>query len=52
MWESINRARFLVVDLTQRNPNVFYEVGLAHALGKEVLLLTQTMDDAVRSAGH
>ena len=45
IWEQINRARFLIADLTGQNPNVFYEVGLAHALGKDVLLLTQTMTD-------
>jgi hypothetical protein len=31
--------------MTGRNPNVFYEVGYAHALGKIVLLLTQNGDD-------
>lgn len=31
--------------MTDRNPNVFYEVGYAHALGKIVLLLTQKTDD-------
>ena len=44
IWEYINRARFLVAELTHRNPNVFYELGLAHALSKEVILLTQSMD--------
>jgi len=44
IWERINRARFLIADLTDRNPNVFYELGLAHALSKDVVLITQTMD--------
>jgi hypothetical protein len=44
IWEKIVRARFIIADLTGKNPNVFYEVGLAHALGKEVVLLTQSMD--------
>jgi hypothetical protein len=43
IWERINRARFLIADLTGQNPNVFYELGIAHALGKDVLLLTQDM---------
>jgi hypothetical protein len=45
VWEKINRARFIIADLTRRNPNVFYEVGIAHALGKEVILLAQSMED-------
>ena len=44
IWERINRARFLVADLTNQNPNVFYELGLAHAISKDVILLTQSMD--------
>lgn len=45
IWRSICRARLVIADLTGRNPNVFYEVGLAHAIGKEVILLTQSMND-------
>ncbi|MBZ5491128.1 MAG: nucleoside 2-deoxyribosyltransferase [Acidobacteriia bacterium] len=37
----ISKAAFLVADTTGSNPNVFYEIGYAHALGKKVLLLTQ-----------
>jgi hypothetical protein len=44
IWERINRARFIIADLTQQNSNVFYELGLAHALSKDVILLTQTME--------
>jgi hypothetical protein len=44
IWERINRARFLVAELTHQNANVFYELGLAHALSKEVILLTQSME--------
>lgn len=41
IWERVNRARFLIAELTNQNPNVFYELGLAHALGKDVVLITQ-----------
>lgn len=45
VWIYINKAGIIVGDLTTRNPNVFYEVGLAHALGKKVILITQNMED-------
>lgn len=44
IWERINRARVLVAELTDRNANVFYELGIAHALSKDVLLITQSME--------
>lgn len=45
IWERINKARLIVADLSGKNANVFYEVGLAHALSKEVILLTRSMED-------
>lgn len=45
IWESINRAQLVIADLTGRNPNVFYEAGLSHALPKKFIQITQTMDD-------
>jgi len=41
IFNQISRADVIVADMTGRNPNVFYEVGYAHALGKIVLLLTK-----------
>ena len=49
---SIERARIVVADLTGRNPNVFYEVGIAHTLNKEVLLLSQSMSDVPFDLRH
>lgn len=43
--ELIETAAVVVCDLSKRNPNVFYEAGIAHTLGKEVILLTQSDDD-------
>lgn len=45
IWEGILRANVVIADLTNRNPNVTYEVGLADVLGKEVILLSQTPRD-------
>jgi hypothetical protein len=45
IWSAINSAAIIIADCTGRNPNVFYEIGLAHARGKATILITQTMDD-------
>ena len=37
--ESIVRSHIVVVDISDRNPNVFYELGVADTLGKPVVLL-------------
>jgi len=39
IYELTLSAKILLADLSKANPNVFYEVGLAHALGKPVILL-------------
>jgi hypothetical protein len=45
IWHFVSSSRVMLADLTGKNPNVFYELGLAHAARKPVLLVTQTMDD-------
>lgn len=41
----IDRSRIIIADCTGKNPNVFYEAGIAHALGREVILIAQHIDD-------
>ncbi len=45
IFNQIAKADIIIADLTGRNPNVFYETGYAHALGKRVILLTQQEKD-------
>jgi hypothetical protein len=42
---SIRNADYLIADLTGKNANVFYELRIAHALGKPVILLAQQIQD-------
>jgi hypothetical protein len=44
IWQETRKAKVLLADLSERNANVFYELGLAHAIGKPVILVTSSMD--------
>jgi hypothetical protein len=46
------RARVVVVDFTGRNPNVMYETGIAHTLGKLVIPIAQSLDDVPFDMAH
>jgi len=52
IWQSIRESVLVIADLTGRNPNVLYELGLAHAIQKPVILLTQTIDDVPFDLRH
>jgi len=39
--ESIRRAEFVIADLTDAKPNVYYEAGFAHALGKTPIFIAK-----------
>ena len=52
IWKSINEAKIIISDLTGKNPNVFYETGIAHTIGKEVVLVTQSMADVPFDLRH
>ena len=45
IYNQIAKADVVIADMTDRNPNVFYEVGYAHALGKRTVLLTRDASD-------
>ena len=48
----IDRSRVVICDCTGRNPNVFYEVGIAHTLGREVIIITQNEQDVPFDLRH
>ena len=45
VFSLIFQSYIVVCDLTGKNPNVFYEAGIAHTLGKHVVPITQSDDD-------
>lgn len=45
IWTYTKEAKLVIADLTDKNPNVFYELGLAHALAKPAILITNSMMD-------
>lgn len=48
----IATSRVVIADLTERNSNVFYEIGIAHTLGKDVILITQSQNDVPFDLRH
>lgn len=50
----IGEAEVVIADVTGKNPNVFYELGIAHMVKdiQNVLILTQTMDDVPFDLRH
>lgn len=45
IYNQISKADIIIADMSNRNANVFYEVGYAHGIGKNVILLTSNADD-------
>jgi hypothetical protein len=45
IWHSINSADFVIADITGRNANVLYELGIAHTLAKPVLIVSRNAAD-------
>ena len=52
VWSAISQASILIADCTGKNANVFYEIGIAHAIGKPVILITQKQDDVPFDLQH
>jgi hypothetical protein len=52
IWEQINKSKVLLADLTGKNPNVFYELGLAHADRKPVIFTSGILEDVPFDLRH
>lgn len=52
IWTDICRSKVIVADLTGKNENVMYEIGIAHTVGKPVVLLSQDEIDPPFDVSH
>ncbi len=43
--KQVAKARLVIANISGRNPNVMYELGIAHAMGKPVLMVSRSSDD-------
>ena len=48
IWKAICEARIVIADLTDLNPNVMYELGIAHTVGKETVLIYQRPEKDIK----
>ncbi|GAB5494858.1 MAG: hypothetical protein Phog2KO_50730 [Phototrophicaceae bacterium] len=44
VWAALNACKLVIVETTEINANVYYELGIAHTLGKPAILLSQTKE--------
>ena len=52
IFNLIYKSSIVVCDFTGKNPNVFYEAGIAHLLGRKVIIITQNIDDVPSDLKH
>ncbi len=52
IWEQIQKSKILLADLTGKNANVFYELGLAHAAHKPVVFTSAKLEDVPFDLRH
>jgi hypothetical protein len=43
--EKLASAEIVIADLTTKNPNVFYELGVRHSLKQKTIMIAQSMDE-------
>ncbi|MBK8028800.1 MAG: hypothetical protein IPK17_04670 [Chloroflexi bacterium] len=52
VYSAIYHADLLIVDCTGKNANVFYELGMAHMMGKKAILIAQSREDFPFDIAH
>jgi hypothetical protein len=49
---AIAASEIVIADCTRRNPNVFYEIGIAHTLGKPTILIAANINEVPFDVQH
>ena len=52
IWYYICSSELVLVDVTGRNPNVMYVLGMAHTIGKPILIISQRIEDVPFDMRH
>ena len=52
VWQTIYESKIIIADCSGKNPNVFYEIGIAHTIGKPVILITNNRSDIPFDLSH
>ena len=52
IWASIAFSRVVIADRTTQNANDFYEIGIAHTIGRPTVLVAQNPDDIPYDLRH
>ena len=52
IWSGILKAEAIIAEMTGSNPNVLYELGLSHAIGRKVIMVTQNIDSVPSDLRH
>lgn len=52
IWEGINRASLILAEISEDNPNVWFECGLAHAMNKQVVMFRRKDRPIPFDVGH
>lgn len=47
IWQALCEARIVIADLSDKSPNVYYELGIAHTLGKDTIMISSKDEERI-----
>jgi hypothetical protein len=52
IWEGLRKADLVIADVSGKNPNVFYELGVTSAIQKPTILISNDLNDVPSDLAH